>query len=92
MQWRGADARAADLLGGGAAKLVLRGKSHIKPGSSLRDQIAVRSWADWDSTVPGFVELDLVSHEGGNSSGEFCVTLTVTDIATGWTINPRRAK
>jgi len=23
----------------------------------------------------------------GNSSGEFCFTLTVTDIATGWTIN-----
>ena len=24
---------------------------------------------------------------GGNSSGEFCFTLTVTDIATGWIIN-----
>lgn len=69
------------------AKLVLRGKSHTKPGSLLRDQIAVRTWADWDSTVPGFVEIDLVGHEGGNSSGEFCFTLTVTDIATGWTIN-----
>ena len=69
------------------AGLVLRGKSHTKPGSLLRDQIAVRTWADWDSTIPGFVEIDLVGHEGGNSSGEFCFTLTVTDIATGWTIN-----
>lgn len=69
------------------AKLVLRGKSHTKPGSLLRDQIAVRTWADWNTTVPGFVEIDLVGHEGGNSSGEFCFTLTVTDIATGWTIN-----
>jgi hypothetical protein len=33
------------------------------------------------------VEIDLVGHEGGNSSGEFCFTLTVTDIATGWTVN-----
>ena len=33
------------------------------------------------------MEIDLVGHEGGNSSGEFCFTLTVTDIATGWTIN-----
>jgi hypothetical protein len=33
--------------------------------------------------VPGFVEIDLVGHERGNSSGEFCFTLTVTDIATG---------
>jgi hypothetical protein len=35
--------------------------------------------------LPGFVEIDLVGHEGGNSSGDFCSTLTVTDIATGWT-------
>ncbi len=38
-------------------------------------------------TVPGFVEIDLVGHEGGNSFGEFCFTLTVTDVATGWTVN-----
>jgi hypothetical protein len=37
--------------------------------------------------TPGFVEIDLVGHEGGNSRGEFCFTLTVTDIATGWTEN-----
>ncbi len=36
---------------------------------------------------PGFVEVDLVGHEGGNSFGEFCFTLTMTDVATGWTIN-----
>jgi hypothetical protein len=35
--------------------------------------------------VPGFVEIDLVGHEGGNSAGEFCFTLDITDIATGWT-------
>ena len=37
--------------------------------------------------MPGFVEIDLVGHEGGNASGEHCFTLTVTDIATGWTVN-----
>ena len=31
------------------------------------------------------MEVDLVSHEGGNSRGEFCYTLTLTDVATGWT-------
>jgi hypothetical protein len=41
----------------------------------------------WSENMPGFVEIDLVGHEGGNSSGEFCFTLTVTDIFTGWTIN-----
>jgi len=69
------------------ATLMPRGRSHTKPGSLLKSQIPVRTWADWDDAVPGFVEIDLVGHEGGNASGEFCFTLTVTDIATGWTIN-----
>jgi len=68
-------------------RLVSRGRSHTKPGTLLKSQIPIRTWADWDEDVPGFVEIDLVGHEGGNSSGEFCFTLTVTDIATGWTIN-----
>lgn len=69
------------------AKMMPRGRSHTKPGSLLKSQIPIRTWADWDDAVPGFVEIDLVGHEGGNSSGEFCFTLTVTDIATGWTVN-----
>jgi transposase InsO family protein len=74
-------------LAGERARMTLRGRSHTKPGSLLKSQIPVRTWADWDDATPGFVEIDLVGHEGGNSSGEFCFTLTVTDIATGWTIN-----
>ncbi len=63
------------------------GRSHTKPGNLLKDQIPIRTWSEWDDTTPGFVEIDLVGHEGGNSFGEFCFTLTMTDIATGWTIN-----
>ncbi|MFF2032645.1 transposase family protein [Arthrobacter sp. NPDC058192] len=74
-------------LAGERAKLVLRGRSHTKPGTLLKSQIPIRTWAQWDDAVPGFVEIDLVGHEGGNSFGEFCFTLTVTDIATGWTVN-----
>ncbi len=69
------------------AKLMFRGRSHTKPGTLLKSQIPIRTWAEWSEDLPGFVEIDLVGHEGGNSSGEFCFTLTVTDIATGWTIN-----
>jgi hypothetical protein len=69
------------------AKMVLKGRSHTKPGSLLKDQIPIRTWAQWDDAVPGFVEIDLVGHEGGNAVGEHCYTLTVTDIATGWTEN-----
>lgn len=67
------------------AKLDPRGRSHTKPGTLLKDSIPMRTWAEWDDAVPGFVEIDLVGHEGGNSKGEFCFTLDITDIATGWT-------
>ncbi|MFY9637042.1 MAG: transposase family protein [Cellulosimicrobium cellulans] len=66
-------------------KLDPRGRSHTKPGTLLKDSIPMRTWAEWDDAVPGFVEIDLVGHEGGNSTGEFCFTLTITDISTGWT-------
>lgn len=72
-------------LGEDRAKLMPRGRSHTKPGSLLKDAIPVRTWADWDDAVPGFVEIDLVGHDGGNPRGEHAFTLTVTDIATGWT-------
>ena len=68
-------------------KHQLKGRSHTKPGSLLKSQIPIRTWADWDDAVPGFVEIDLVGHEGGNAAGEHAYTLTVTDIATGWTEN-----
>lgn len=74
-------------LAGERARLLPRGRSHTKPGSLLKSQIPIRTWADWDDAVPGFVEIDLVGHEGGNSRGEFCFTLTATDVATGWTVN-----
>jgi Integrase core domain len=76
-------------------KHALKGRGHTKPGSLLKSQIPIRTWADWDDATPGFVEIDLVGHEGGNAAGEHCFTLTVTDIATGWTENrsvPNKAR
>ncbi len=74
-------------LAAARAAMALRGRSHTKPGSLLKSQIPIRTWAQWDDAVPGFVEIDLVGHEGGNALGEHAYTLTVTDIATGWTEN-----
>lgn len=47
-------------------KHELRGRSHTKPGLLLESQIPIRTWADRDDARPGFVEIDLVGHEGGN--------------------------
>ena len=67
--------------------LMPHGRSHTKPGTLLKSQIPIRTWSEWNEDTPGFVEIDLVGHEGGNPFGEFCFTLTMTDIATGWTVN-----
>lgn len=67
------------------ARCKVRGRVGTKPGSLLKSQIAVRTWAEWDDAVPGFVEIDTVFHDGGNRGGGHAFTLTVTDIATGWT-------
>jgi hypothetical protein len=72
-------------LAGDRARWHPRGRSLTKPGSLLKSQIPIRTWAQWNENRPGFVEIDLVGHEGGNPAGEFAHTLTVTDIATGWT-------
>ncbi|MCV7347984.1 integrase catalytic domain-containing protein [Mycolicibacterium rhodesiae] len=74
-------------LGAERAKYQLKGRCTTKPGSLLKSQIPVRTWADWNDARPGFVEIDLVSHDGGNLTGAHAFTLTVTDIATGWTEN-----
>jgi len=66
-------------------KVQLKGRSTTKPGTLLKRQIEIRTFSDWDETIPGFVEIDLVAHDGGNSSGEYCHTLDVTDVCTGWT-------
>ena len=34
--------------------------------------------------MPGFTEVDLVGHDGGNSSGDFMQSLNFVDIATCW--------
>jgi hypothetical protein len=92
------DVEAAQLLAMGSATIDRRlaplrkalmphGRSHTKPGTLLKSQIPIRTWSEWNEDAPGFVEIDLVGHEGGNPFGEFCLTLTMTDVKTGWTVN-----
>lgn len=73
------------LLAQERKRLEIRGRSHTKPGSFLKSQIPIRTSDQWDENKPGFVEADLVGHDGGNAKGDFCYTLNVTDICTGWT-------
>ena len=42
-------------------------------------------FSQWEEDRPGFVEIDLVAHCGEHLDGSFLYTLTLTDLATGWT-------
>ena len=66
-------------------KQQVRGRSHTKPGTLLKHQIPIRTFAEWDEAQPGFAEIDLVAHDGGLALGDYCQTLDLTDICTGWT-------
>jgi hypothetical protein len=66
-------------------KHQLRRRSHTKPGTLLKHQIPIRTFAEWDEAQPGFAEIDLVAHDGGLALGDYCQTLDLTDICTGWT-------
>lgn len=61
------------------------GLSTTKPGSLLKKNIPVRTFADWSEDKPGFLEVDLVAHCGDTATGPFLDTLTCTDLCTGWT-------
>lgn len=53
--------------------------------SAVRRSIPIRTYADWNDPAPGYMEADLVAHSGPSASGSFVQTLTLTDVATGWT-------
>jgi len=59
-----------------------KGRSGTKPGTLLKKAIPIRTFSDWDESCPGFVEVDLVGHDGGNTSGDFIQSLNFIDIAT----------
>jgi hypothetical protein len=73
------------LLAAERQRLQVKGRSGTKPGSMLKRQIPIRTFAEWDEAVPGFCEVDLVAHDGGDARGEFCQTVDLTCVATGWT-------
>lgn len=73
------------LLASERAKYQLKGRSTTRPGSLLKHQIPIRTFADWDENKPGFMEADLVAQDGGVPASDVIHSLTLTDVASGWT-------
>jgi hypothetical protein len=78
-------AATADRLLRSQRTLGLRGLSTTRAGTLLKQQIPIRTFQEWKETRPGFLEADLVAHCGTGIEGGYLYTLTLTDVATGWT-------
>jgi len=72
------------LLADTRKRYRIKGRSTTRPGTLLKKSIPIRTFADWNEKVPGFFEVDLVSHDGGATRGDFNQSLNFTDISTGW--------
>jgi hypothetical protein len=78
-------AATADRLLRGPRMHGQRGLAKTRAGTLLKQQISIRTFEQWNETRPGFLEADVVAHCGSHLDGRFLSTLTLTDIATGWT-------
>ena len=76
-----------DRLLAGRRVQVRKSRGFTKPGTLLKHQIPIRTWADWTEDRPGFSELDLVDHSGGIiiRGADHAWTLCFTDVKTAWT-------
>jgi len=71
----------------GDAKVAAAGGRRRRAGfySAIRREVPIRTFNDWKDPVPGFCEVDMVAHGGNSVAGSFIQTLTMVDVATGWT-------
>jgi hypothetical protein len=78
-------AATADRLLRSQRKVDRHGLSTTRAGTLLKQQIPIRTFEEWNEARPGFLEADLVAHCGTDIEGGYLYTLTLTDVATGWT-------
>ena len=72
------------LLSHDRRRINLQSRSRTKPGSLLKNQIPIRTFADWTEKTPGFLEIDTVHHCTEDNKGDYLHTLDTTDVFTGW--------
>jgi hypothetical protein len=48
-------------------------------------EVPIRTFADYGDPMPGYLEIDFVSHGGSSMQGIFLWSLVATDVCTGWT-------
>ena len=53
--------------------------------TTLKSQIAIRTWSEWKGARPGSLQADLVLHCGESTEGFYLTTLCTVDVASSWT-------
>jgi hypothetical protein len=71
----------------GDVKVAAAGGRRRRAGfySAIRREVPIRTFDDWKDPAPGYCEVDMVAHGGTSVAGSFIQTLTMVDVATGWT-------
>src|SRR3982074_1411666 len=71
----------------GDVKVAASGGKRRRAGfcSAIRREVPIRTFNDWNGPPPGFCEVDTVAQGGTAVAGSFIQTLTMVDVATGWT-------
>lgn len=60
-------------------RFEIKGRSHTKLGSLLKQQIKIKTFSQWSDSKVGFFQVDLVGHDGGDAKGDFCYSLDMVD-------------
>lgn len=60
-------------------------RRHAPATTGLKAEIPIRTWSEWQDVRPGSVQADLVLHCGESTEGFYLTTLTMVDVASGWT-------
>jgi len=78
-------AATIDRLLGPIREKARSSKRRRRRSTKPSTQVPVRTFADWDTHAPGFLEIDFVAHCGGSMAGEIINSLVTTDVFSGWT-------
>jgi len=73
----------APTRGGPGAVPAARGEHHA-PSSWLKQQIPIRTFADWDDARRGSVRSISVAYCGSSTKGFYLYTMCAADVATSW--------
>ncbi|MFA5448177.1 MAG: transposase [Sphaerochaeta sp.] len=63
---------------------LLPKRTYTKRGPMIKSQVPVRVHWPMEDRLAGFFEADTVHHCSDSTAGQYCLTLTLVDVGSGW--------